>query len=138
MGGLGGASIAPPMLSKTRGTQGLLDIAQVLHQQQQIPFDQGVAGLRHREHVVIAGVRDGLPELPPRLRRRADREPPVAHEERPALHPLDPAFDDAHEVLRVAALDEKARGEEPAAADEIGVGVHEVRKALEHGRHDSR
>ena len=123
---------------RARGRQHLLHVTQVLHQREQIALDQGVAGLRHREHVVIAGSGDRLPQLLPRLRRRAHREAPVAHEERPALHPLDPAFDDAHEVLRVTALDEKARGEEPAAADEIRVGVHEVRKALEHGRHDSR
>jgi hypothetical protein len=123
---------------RAQGAQRFLHVPQVLHEQNQIAFDQRVAGFRHREHVVVARVRHGLPQLLPRTGGGADREAPVAHEERPALHALDPSFDHAHQVLGVVALDEEARGEEAAATDQIGVGVHELGQAFEHGRHHSR
>jgi hypothetical protein len=101
--------------------QHLLHVAQVLHQDEEIALDHRVAGLHHREEIVIAGLRDRLPELPPALLGSTDREAPVTHQERAALH----------------ARDEERHGEEAAAAHEAVVSVHELRQSLEHARHHS-
>ena len=51
---------------------------------------------------------------------------------------LTDALDHAHEILRVAARDEKRHGEKSPAADEVRGRVHQLGEALEHERHHSR
>src|SRR3546814_5010092 len=74
-----------------------------------------------------------LPEVAPRRLAAADRERPVAAEERTALDPVDPPLADLHEPVLLADADKEVDIDMAAPPGEQEIGLGQARQALDHG-----
>ena len=99
-----------------------------------IALDPGRAEPGHRQQVVIAGLRDGLPEPPPGVGARAHREPPGAHRRGRHGHIGDRALPHRRQHRDGAGADQERRRQVPAPPDQRNVRVDQGGQPLEYRR----
>ena len=100
----------------------------------QVAFHPHEFLFHQREHVGEAERRQRLPEFLPDAARGAQREAVVGRDERTRRHLGHAAFLDAEQGIGVVDGDHEGGVDEAAAADELGVGVHEVGDLVDHAK----